>query len=77
MLKGQTVRIRAISLHHVFLDDGTKYGMGPVPEEHYGHVPLRPGMALVVAAVSGPNGYTLVALPCRCRLLLLRYAHPE
>jgi hypothetical protein len=76
VLKGQTVRIQAMSLHHVFLDDGARYGIGPVPEEHYGHSPLRPGMALVVAAHSAANGGTLVTLPCQCQLLLLQAPAP-
>jgi hypothetical protein len=70
MLRGQTVRIGAISLHHVFLEDGAKYVRGPVPKEHYGHAPIRPGVALVVAADSAPNGDTLVTLPCRCQVRL-------
>jgi hypothetical protein len=72
MLKDQTVRIGAISLHHVFLEDGATYVIGPVPEGHYGHAPLRPGVPLVVTADSAPNGDTVVTLPCRCGLLLLR-----
>lgn len=72
MREGQTVRIGAMSLLKIYLEDGATYGMGPVPEEHDGHASLRPGMTLVVAADSAPNGDTLVTLPCRCGLLLVR-----
>jgi hypothetical protein len=72
MLKGQTVRIQAMSLHHVFLEDGAKCALGLMPKKHDYHAPLRPGTLLVVAADSAPNGDTLVTLPCRCGLLLVR-----
>ena len=70
MLKGQTVRIQAMSLHHVFFEHDAKYVIGPVPEAHYGHAPIRPGVALLVAADSAPNGDTLFTLPCRCEVRL-------
>ena len=72
MLKGETIRIRAMRTYNVFLEDGAKYGIGPVPVKHRGHELLRPGMALVVAENSARNGDTRVTLPCRCEPLLLR-----
>jgi hypothetical protein len=73
MRKGQAIPIRAMSLHHVFLqDDDAIYRTGLAPAEHDGQAPLRPGVALVAAADSTPNGDTLVRLPCRRELLLSR-----
>ena len=45
--------------------------LGPALPGHMTHDRLRAGDRLVAAAISAPNGDTLVTAPCGCSLLLL------
>ena len=53
------------------MGDELRFSLGATLTGHQTHGPLKAGDRLVVAAVSAPNGNTLVAAPCGCSLLLL------
>jgi hypothetical protein len=75
MLKGQTLRVEALTHGIVTLASGIAYEVGPAKHGHERHPQLAVGQILVVFMDSTPSGDTLVTMPCGCDLLL--FAKPN